>query len=70
MADVVCQVIGKPDQVEFIWSAGGGWFKPYVLNGMELTNFRELARTAHGDVRGFGAWLSIGFRAALPRTPG
>jgi hypothetical protein len=50
MADVVCQVIGKPDQVELIWSAGGGWFKPYVLNGMELTNFRELARAARKEL--------------------
>jgi WD40 repeat protein len=45
MANVVCQVINQDDQMEFIWSAGGGFFDPYVIKRPDLTALRNDAAT-------------------------
>src|SRR4051812_23343354 len=45
-ADLVCQVIGKPDRVTFIWSDGPASFPPYDLAGNGVKKFRDLARQA------------------------
>src|SRR6516162_3240932 len=45
MANVVCQVINQDDQMEFIWSAGGGFFDPYVIKRPDLTALRTDAAT-------------------------
>ena len=45
MADIVCQVINRDrdDRIEFIWSAGGGFFDPYIVRGTELAELRTTA---------------------------
>ena len=43
MADIVCQVINQDDQMEFIWSARGGFFDPYVIKKPGLTALRDNA---------------------------
>jgi len=43
MSEIVCQVGNRADQVEFIWSSGGGYFKPYVVAGTQLTELRRAA---------------------------
>ncbi|HEX8202648.1 MAG TPA: AAA family ATPase, partial [Isosphaeraceae bacterium] len=45
-ADIVCQVLGKPAQISFIWSDGPASFPPYELTGNGLKKFRDLARQA------------------------
>ena len=45
-SDLVCQVIGKPDRVDFIWSAGSSSFEPFALTGQYLVEFRKLAKQA------------------------
>ena len=45
MGDIVCQVINRDrdDRIEFIWSAGGGFFDPYIVRGTELAELRTTA---------------------------
>src|SRR5271166_4901778 len=43
MSEIVCQVGNRADQVEFIWSSRGGYFKPYVVAGTQLTELRQAA---------------------------
>ena len=43
MVDIVCQVINQDDQMEFIWSARGGFFDPYVIKKPGLTALRDNA---------------------------
>ena len=45
MADIVCQVINRDrdDRIEFIWSAGGGFFDSYIVRGTELAELRTTA---------------------------
>ena len=45
MANIVCQVINRDrdDRIEFIWSAGGGFFDPYIVRGTELAEVRTTA---------------------------
>ncbi len=43
MSEIVCQVGNQADQVEFIWSSHGGYFKPYVVAGTQLTELRQAA---------------------------
>src|SRR5262245_50479161 len=50
-ADLVCQVIGKADQVTFIWSDGPASFPPYDLTGNGAKRFRDLARQARQQLR-------------------
>ena len=45
-AEIFCQVVGRPDQVSFIWSQGPASFEPYQLTGQGLVNFRSLAQQA------------------------
>jgi hypothetical protein len=40
MTDVVCQVSNQASQVEMIWSARGGFFRPYVITGPQLVELR------------------------------
>src|SRR4051794_29661285 len=46
MSDVVCQLINQANRAEFIWSAGGGFFPPYAVEGMEWQGLRDLALQA------------------------
>jgi formylglycine-generating enzyme required for sulfatase activity len=43
MSEVVCQVSNQAGAVEFIWSSRGGFFRPYVVSGTELTELRQAA---------------------------
>ena len=43
MSEVVCQVGNQAGQVEFIWSSRGGFFRPYVVTGTQLTELRQAA---------------------------
>ena len=43
MSEIVCQVGNRAHQVEFIWSSRGGYFKPYVVAGTQLTELRQAA---------------------------
>ncbi len=43
MSEIVCQVSNQAGQVEFIWSSRGGFFRPYVVTGMQLTDLRQAA---------------------------
>jgi WD40 repeat protein len=43
MAGIVCLVTNRPDQIEFVWSSGGGFSRPYVVARTELTELREAA---------------------------
>ena len=45
MGDIVCQVSNRDrdDRIEFIWSAGGGFFDPYIVRGTELAELRTTA---------------------------
>ncbi len=43
MADIVCQVFNRDDQVEFVWSSGGAFFKPYGVRGQQLKALRRAA---------------------------
>jgi len=45
MADIVCQGINRDrdDRIEFIWSAGGGVLRPYIVRGTELAELRTTA---------------------------
>ena len=42
-SEIVCQVIGRSDQVTFIWSEGPASFEPYQLTGQGFVAFRNLA---------------------------
>src|SRR5262245_46998740 len=44
MNEIVCQVSNRENQVEFIWSAGGGFFRPYSVTGAQLGELREATR--------------------------
>jgi WD40 repeat protein len=46
MANVVCQVINRDDRMEFIWSARGGFFEPYAIEGPDLSALRDDAAAA------------------------
>jgi hypothetical protein len=49
MSEIVCQVGNQASQVEFIWSSRGGFFRPYVVSGQQLTELRDAAdRSATG----------------------
>src|SRR5208337_645638 len=41
---IVCQVTNQNSQVEFTWSMGGGFFRPYVVAGAQLAELREATR--------------------------
>src|SRR3954447_15403455 len=43
MSEIVCQVSNQAGQVEFIWSSHGGFFRPYVVSGPQLTELRQAA---------------------------
>src|SRR4051812_10335856 len=43
MSEIVCQVGNQAGQVEFIWSSRGGYFKPYIVSGTQLTELRQAA---------------------------
>jgi tetratricopeptide (TPR) repeat protein len=43
MSEIVCQVGNQAAQAEFIWSSRGGFFKPYVIAGTQLTELRQAA---------------------------
>ena len=43
MSEIVCQVGNQAGQVEFIWSSRGGFFRPYVVTGTQLTELRQAA---------------------------
>ena len=52
MSEIVCQVGNRADQVEFIWSSHGGFFRPYTISGMQLAELRLAAdRSANGPSR-------------------
>ena len=36
MSEIVCQVGNRADQMEFIWSSRGGYFRPYIVSGTQL----------------------------------
>src|SRR5690348_8637221 len=44
MSEIVCQVSNRENQIEFIWSAGGGYFLPYSVTGAQLGEMREATR--------------------------
>ena len=49
--EIVCQVTNQENQVEFIWSSGGGFFRPYALKGVQVGELRQtiiLVRAALG----------------------
>ena len=50
MSEIVCQVGNQAGQVELIWSSHGGFFRPYVISGQQLTELRRAAdRSATGS---------------------
>ena len=49
MSEIVCQVGNQAGQVELIWSSHGGFFRPYIISGQQLT---ELRRAADRSVAG------------------
>ena len=59
MSEIVCQVGNHADQVEFIWSSRGGYFKPYVVAGTQLTELRQAA----GQTRRQAVREAVGLRA-------
>ena len=44
-SEIVCQVTNQDSQVEFTWSLGGGFFRPYVVAGAQLAELREATRS-------------------------
>jgi hypothetical protein len=46
MSEIVCQVGSQADQVEFIWSSHGGFFRPYTVSGTQLSELRRAADRA------------------------
>ena len=53
MNEIVCQVSNREDQVEFVWSSGGGFFRPYTIAGAQLGELREatqMVRKALGEM--------------------
>ena len=53
MAEIVCQVLNRENQVELVWSSGGGFFRPYVIAGAKLGELREatlMVRKALGEM--------------------
>ena len=53
MNEIVCQVCNRENQVEFVWSAGGGFFRPYTVTGAQLGELREathMVRKALGEM--------------------
>src|SRR5215212_2811092 len=48
MSEVVCQVSNQASAVEFIWSARGGFFRPYAVSGTQLTELRQAADQTRG----------------------
>ena len=44
-SEIVCQVTNQDSQVEFTWSLGGGFFRPYLVAGAQLTELREATRS-------------------------
>jgi tetratricopeptide (TPR) repeat protein len=49
MSEIVCQVGNQANQVELIWSSHGGFFRPYIISGPQLS---ELRRAADRSVTG------------------
>ena len=50
---IVCQVTNQESQLDFTWSSGGGFFRPYAVSGAQLGELREtikLVRKALGDL--------------------
>src|SRR3954464_5721317 len=50
-SEIVCHHGTQDSQVEFTWSSGGGFFRPYAVKGAQLGELREtikLVRTALG----------------------
>ena len=45
MAQIVCQVLHRPNRVTFIWSEGAASFEPYHLQGQELDTFYQAAHS-------------------------
>jgi len=45
MSAIVCQVLNRESQVELVWSAGGGFFRPYAIAGAKLGELREATQT-------------------------
>jgi hypothetical protein len=41
--DITCQLSNQHDGVEVIWSSRGGFFRPYVITGDELTKLSQAA---------------------------
>ena len=77
-AEIVCQVTNQDSQVEFTWSLGGGFFRPYVVAGAQLTELREATRSVRKaleavvyalDQAGDGPALGAILRACGGRFP-
>src|SRR5262245_42217578 len=62
MADVVCVVDSKPDEITFTWSQGPDAFPPYSLEGQIRDVFREEVETLRARLRDLVAthleWLN------------
>ena len=43
-SEIVCQVTNQDSQVEFTWSMGGGFYRPYVVAGAQLAELRKATR--------------------------
>ena len=57
MSEIVCQVSNQAGQVEFIWSSQGGFFRPYIISGQQLTELRaRAAGQTRPDRRRAGNW--------------
>ena len=45
MSEIVCQIGKRADQMEFIWSPRGGYFRPYIVSGTQFIEMQAVGQT-------------------------
>ncbi len=66
---IVCQVTNQDSQVEFTWSSGGGFFRPYVVAGAQLAELREATRSVRKALQGVVYALNLAGDGPVPWEP-
>src|SRR3954447_24032781 len=68
-SEIVCQVANQDSQVEFTWSSGGGFFRPYLVSGAQLAELREATRAVRKALEGMVYALNQAGEGVAPWEP-
>jgi hypothetical protein len=69
MGEMVCQVLNRENQVELVWSSGGGFFRPYGIAGAKLGELREATQTVRKALGEMVVTLNQSGDAPVPWEP-